>query len=122
VISVLTRTNVRLGQRRSRDVRRVLLEVAERNRLTAADIAALPALFNQRQDILRHVLTNPRDRVTYADLRLIRAECDALMQMAVDAGVLTRPVAYEKYVDGSFARQARPVNTRRLGPPRGAGG
>ena len=88
------------------------LEVAERNRLTAADLAALPALFNQRPDVLRHVLTRPRDRVTYADLRLIRSEFDELMQMALDAGVLTRPVAYETYVDDSFARQARPVTIR----------
>jgi NitT/TauT family transport system substrate-binding protein len=88
------------------------LEVGERNRFTAADIAAAPAVFNQRPDILRHVLSHPRDRVTYADLRLIRSELDELMQMALDAGVLARPVAYETYVDDSFARKARPVDIR----------
>ncbi len=88
------------------------LEVGERNRFTAADIAAAPAVFNQRPDILRHVLSNPRDRVTYADLRLIRSEFDQLMEMALEAGVLTRPVAYETYVDDSFARKARPVDIR----------
>jgi NitT/TauT family transport system substrate-binding protein len=88
------------------------LEVGDRNRFTAADIAAAPAVFNQRPEIIRHVLSNPRDRVTYADLRLIRSEFDELMEMALDAGVLTRPVAYETYVDDSFARKARPVDIR----------
>lgn len=86
------------------------LEVGDRNRFTAADIAAAPAVFNQRPEIIRHVLSNPRDRVTYADLRLIRSEFDELMGMALDAGVLTRPVAYETYVDDTFARKARPVD------------
>lgn len=86
------------------------LEVGDRNRFTAADIAAAPAVFNQRPEIIRHVLSNPRDRVTYADLRLIRSEFDELMGMALDAGVLARPVAYETYVDDSFARKARPVD------------
>ena len=86
------------------------LEVGDRNRFTAADIAAAPAVFNQRPEIIRHVLSNPRDRVTYADLRLIRSEFDELMGMALDAGVLTRPVPYETYVDDSFARKARPVD------------
>lgn len=86
------------------------LEVGDRNRFTAADIAAAPAVFNQRPEIIRHVLSNPRDRVTYADLRLIRSEFDELMGMALEAGVLARPVAYETYVDDSFARKARPVD------------
>jgi NitT/TauT family transport system substrate-binding protein len=47
------------------------LEAAQANRDLAADIAAGPDVFNQRADILKHVLTNPRDRVTYADLRAL---------------------------------------------------
>ncbi len=90
----------------------VWLEAGERNRFTAADIAAAPAVFNQRPEILRHVLSNPRDRVTYADLRLVRSELDELMQMALEAGVLARPVAYTTYVDDSFVRTSRPVEIR----------
>src|SRR5512132_2623402 len=48
------------------------LEAAQANRDLAAGVAAGPAMFNQQLEILKHVLTNPRDRVTYADLRLIR--------------------------------------------------
>lgn len=86
------------------------IEVAQANRDLAADVAAGPTFFNQRAEILKHVLNNPRDRVTYADLRLIRSEFDDLMQQALEAGVIKRPIPYEKYVDESFQRSARPVD------------
>lgn len=62
------------------------LETAQANRDLAADLAAGPTVFNQRADILRHVLTNPRDRVTYADLRLVRAELDSLLEAPTPRG------------------------------------
>ena len=58
------------------------------------------------------MLTNPRDRVTYADLRLIKAEMDELMEAAVEAGIIRQRIPYERYVDESFQRAARPVNMR----------
>ena len=85
------------------------LEAAQPNRDLAADVAAGPTVFNQRPEILRHVLSNPRDRVTYADLRLLRSEIDELMEAAVEAGIIRRPIPYERYVDDSFQRRARPV-------------
>src|SRR4030095_16909119 len=85
------------------------LETAQANRDLAADIAGAPGVFNQRADILKHVLTNPRDRVTYADLRLIRSEMDELMEAALEAGIIKQRIAYERYVDESFQRSARPV-------------
>ena len=88
------------------------LEASQTNRDRAADLAAGPQVFNQRPEILRHVLTNPRDRVTYADLRLVRSEIDELMEAAVEAGILRRPIPYERYVDESFQRKARPVSIR----------
>ena len=88
------------------------LETAQANRDLAADVAAGPALFNQRADILKHVLTNPRDRVTYADLRLIRSELDELMEAALEAGIIRERIPYERYVDESFQRNARPVDIR----------
>jgi NitT/TauT family transport system substrate-binding protein len=86
------------------------LETAQANRDLAADIAAGPTVFNQRPEILKHVLTNPRDRVTYADLRLIRSELDDLMEAALEAGIIRRRLDYERYVDESFQRAARPVD------------
>jgi NitT/TauT family transport system substrate-binding protein len=85
------------------------LEMAQANRDLAAEIAGGPTLFNQRPEILKHVLSNPRDRVTYADLRLIRAEMDDLMEAALEAGVIRERIAYERYVDESFQRNVRPV-------------
>ena len=39
----------------------------------------------------------------------VRAEFDELMQLSIEAGTLKRPVAYEKYVDESFAKAAKPA-------------
>jgi NitT/TauT family transport system substrate-binding protein len=86
------------------------LETAQANRDLAAEIAAGPAVFNQRPEILKHVLTNPRDRVTYADLRLIRSELDELMEAALEADIIRQRIPYERYVDDSFQRSARPVD------------
>jgi NitT/TauT family transport system substrate-binding protein len=69
-------------------------------------------VFNQRADVLKHVLSNPRDRVTYADLRLVRAELDELMEAALEAGIIRQRLPYERYVDESFQRAARPVDIR----------
>ena len=85
------------------------LETAQANRDLAAEVVAGPAMFNQQIEILKHVLTNPRDRVTYADLRLIRSELDDLMEAALEAGIIRRRIAYERYVDESFQRNTRPV-------------
>ena len=85
------------------------LEAAQANRDLAAHIAAGPTVFNQQPEILKHVLTNPRDRVTYADLRLIRSELDELMEAALEAGIIRQRIPYERYVDESFQRNARPV-------------
>ena len=48
---------------------------------------------------------NPRDRVTYADLRLIRSELDELMEAALEAGIIRQRIPYERYVDDSFQRE-----------------
>ena len=77
------------------------------NREKAVQIAAGPTFFNQDPKIIRFVMQNPSDRVTYGDLRMIRSEFDELMHLSVDAGNLKRPVPYEKYVDEQFAHRAK---------------
>jgi NitT/TauT family transport system substrate-binding protein len=52
-------------------------------------------------------MENPTDRVTFGDLRMIRSEFEDLMNLSIEAGTLKHPVAYEKYVDERFARQAQ---------------
>lgn len=85
------------------------LDASQTNRFLAADIAAGPNFFNQKPDVLKFVLSNPPDRVTYGDLRVIQAEFEEVMQLSLEAGIITRPVPYEKYVDESFIQNLTPV-------------
>ena len=85
------------------------LDQRPENREKAIQIAAGRQFFNQDPAILRFVMRNPSDRVTYGDLRMIRSEFEELMQLSLQAGTLKHPIAYEKYVDEQFARNARPA-------------
>jgi NitT/TauT family transport system substrate-binding protein len=85
------------------------LDEQQANREKAVEIAAGRRFFNQDRKILQFVMENPTDRVTYGDLRMIRAEFDELMQLSIQAGTLQAPVPYEQYVDDSFAKAARPM-------------
>jgi len=82
------------------------LDLRHENRNKAVEIASGKSFFNQDPKILQFVMDNPTDRVTYGDLRMIRAEFDDLMQLSVEAGTIKHPIAYETYVDETFARQA----------------
>lgn len=88
------------------------LERDTTHRHLAADLAARREFFNQDSALIRFVMDNPTDRVTYGDLRIIRAEFDELMQLAVEGKILARPVPYEKYVDDTFVRAYRPKEIR----------
>lgn len=79
------------------------------NRDKAVAIAAGRKYFNQDPAIIRFVMENPVDRVTYGDLRMIRSEFEELMQLSIEAGTIKKPVPYEAYMDESFARVARPT-------------
>lgn len=85
------------------------LESDTTHRHLAADLAARREFFNQDSALIRYVMDNPKDRVTYGDLRLVRAEFEELMQLAVEGNILKRPVPYERYVDDSFVRAYRPT-------------
>ena len=85
------------------------LDAQQGNRDKAVEIAARREFFNQDPNILRFVMENPTDRVTYGDLRMIRSEFEELMQLSIQAGTLKKPAAYESYVDESFAKAAHAV-------------
>jgi NitT/TauT family transport system substrate-binding protein len=85
------------------------LDQQQANRDKAVKIAAGRKFFNQDPNIIKFVMENPTDRVTYGDLTMVRAEFEELMQLSMDAGTLKRPVPYEKYVDESFAKNAKPA-------------
>ena len=85
------------------------LDAQQANREKAVAIAAGREYFNQDPNIIRFVMENPTDRVTYGDLRMIRNEFEELMQLSIEAGTIKHPIAYETYMDESFARAAKPV-------------
>src|SRR4030095_2434350 len=85
------------------------LDEQQGHRDKAAEIAAGRKFFNQDPSIIKFVMENPTDRVTYGDMRMIRSEFDELMELSVAAGTLKNPVAYEQYVDESFAKRAKPA-------------
>ncbi len=85
------------------------LDLAPANRTKAVEIAAGPKFFNQDPNVLRFVMENPSDRVTYGDLRLIKSEFEELMDLSIAAGTIKRRGAYENYVDESFVKNITPV-------------
>src|SRR5499426_1539563 len=87
----------------------VWLDAEQANRDKAVAIAARREFFNQDLNILRFVMENPTDRVTYGDLRMIRSEFEELMQLSLAAGTIGRAIPYERYVDESFARSSSPA-------------
>ena len=85
------------------------LDAGKANRDKAADLAAGRKFFNQDPKIIKFVMENPHDRVTYGDLRMIRPEFEELMNLSIEAGTLKRPVAYESYMDESFVKALKPA-------------
>jgi NitT/TauT family transport system substrate-binding protein len=85
----------------------VWLDQQQENRNKAVAIAAGREFFNQDPKIIQFVMENPVDRVTYGDLRMIRAEFEDLMQLSIAAGTIKHRIAYETYVDETFAKNAR---------------
>lgn len=85
------------------------LDADRQNRARAADIAADRQYFNQDKAIIQYVMDNPTDRVTYGDLRMIKEEFDEMMQLSLQAGTLTRAIAFETYTDSRFVKVAKPA-------------
>ncbi len=85
------------------------LDARQENRDQAAAIAARREFFNQDPSIIRFVMENPTDRVTYGDLRMIRSEFEELMRLSIEAGTIGGPIPYERYMDESFASNAEPT-------------
>lgn len=87
----------------------VWLDQEQAHRDQAVAIAASRDFFNQDPNILRFVMENPTDRVTYGDLRMIPSEFEELMQLSIEAGTIKRPIPQASYLDESFAKNAQPA-------------
>jgi len=90
----------------------VWLDQGPINRLKGIEIAAKPQFFNQDVNVLKFVMENPADRVTYGDLKLVKSEFDELMRLSIEAGTMKRHVPYESYIDESFIKSANPARVR----------
>jgi NitT/TauT family transport system substrate-binding protein len=86
------------------------LDEKQENRDKAVAIAAGKGFFNQDPNILKFVMENPTDRVTYGDLRMIPEEFEDLMQLSIAAGTIKHPIPYETYIDDRFVRAAQPAD------------
>ena len=73
---------------------------ADDHRLEAATIAA--PYFWQEEKLLRFVLTEPPDRVSYRMLTPTDAELTKIRDMALKAGILTKAIEMQDLVDRSF--------------------
>jgi NitT/TauT family transport system substrate-binding protein len=73
---------------------------AENHRVEAAKIAA--PYFWQEESLLRFVLTQPPDRVSYRMLSPSDEELGKIRDMALKAGILTRRIEMKDLVDRSF--------------------
>jgi NitT/TauT family transport system substrate-binding protein len=81
-------------------------EWAETNRIAAAKLVT--PYFRQDEKVLRFVLTQPPDRVSYRMLTPTDDELGEIRDMAVHAGILTQRVNMAELVDRSFI----PANIR----------
>ncbi|HEY0514625.1 MAG TPA: ABC transporter substrate-binding protein [Thermoanaerobaculia bacterium] len=80
------------------------LEGGMDHRMDAA-VAVATQYYNQDPRLLRFVLSKPPDRVKYSDLRLARKDFQQIADLALEAGVLTRPLAFEEYADTRFSER-----------------
>lgn len=85
------------------------LDAGQAHRTRAAEIAADRKYFNQDPAVIKYVMENPVDRVTYQDLRMIKSEFDDLMELSLQAQTLKSPIAFERYVDERFFKATVPA-------------
>lgn len=75
-------------------------EWAERNRIGAAKVAS--PYFRQDEKLVRFVLTQPPDRVSYRMLTPSDADLEQIRDMGIKAGILEKPIAISELLDRSF--------------------
>jgi len=75
-------------------------EWAETHRLEAAKVAA--PYFRQDEKVVRYVLTQPPDRVSYRMLTPTDEDLQKIHDMALKAGILEKPIEMKDLIDRSF--------------------
>ncbi len=75
-------------------------EWAENHRLEAAKVVS--PYFRQDEKLVRYVLTQPPDRVSYRMLTPTDEDLQQIEDMALKAGILTKPISMQDLVDRQF--------------------
>ena len=75
-------------------------EWAETHRLEAAKVVS--PYFRQDEKLVRYVLTEPPDRVSYRMLTPTDEDLQAIHDMAIKAGILTKPISMKDLIDREF--------------------
>lgn len=75
-------------------------EWAETHRLEAAKVVS--PYFRQDENVVRYVLTQPPDRVSYRMLTPTDEEMERILQMALKAGILSKPISVTDLLDRRF--------------------
>ena len=73
------------------------------HRMNAAEITA-EHYYYQDPELLKYVLSQPMDRVSYTQLGPLEDDFDEIMELAVEIGILDDEIGFEEYVDDSFVR------------------
>ena len=86
-----------------RDLVRGIIDSGEWTELHRGDAAKLVApYFRQDEKLLRYVLTQPNDRVTYRSLNPTDAEMQRIMDMGISLGFLKKKTLLSELMDRSF--------------------
>lgn len=84
-------------------------EWAETHRLEAAKVAA--PYFRQDEKVVRFVLTQPPDRVSYRMLTPTDEDLQQIYDMAIKTGILTKPLLMKDLIDREFIpKDIEPAN------------
>jgi NitT/TauT family transport system substrate-binding protein len=75
-------------------------EWAETHRIEAAKLAA--PYFRQDEKVIRYVLTQPPDRVSYRMLTPTDEDLKQIHDLAIKSGILTKPIEMRDLIDRSF--------------------
>jgi len=73
------------------------------HRMNAAEITA-EHYYYQDPELLKYVLSQPMDRVSYTQLGPLEDDFDEIMELAVEIGILDDEIGFGEYVDDSFVR------------------
>ncbi|MDB5035321.1 MAG: ssuA [Chlorobi bacterium] len=84
-------------------------EWAETHRLAAAKVAS--PYFRQDEKVVRYVLTQPKDRVSYRMLTPTDEDMLVIRDMAIKVGILKTPIAMSDLIDREFIpKDIRPAD------------